>query len=535
MFSTRRTFLKQLGLGAGALVLAPSSGFQSAWAAEVAGLPRSTPEAEGVSSAAIQAFIDGLAKNKHEMHSFILARHGRVIAEGWWAPYEAKLPHTLYSLSKSFTSTAVGFAAAENLLTVDHDVVSFFPKDLPEKVSDNLAALKIKHLLTMSVGSEKEPTHDMVKEQNWVRSFLAHNISHPPGSVFLYNSAATYMCSAIVNEVTGQSVLDYLIPRLFEPLGIEEPAWETCPRGINTGGWGLSLPTEALAKFGQMILQKGQWDGKEIISAEWLEDATKFHIQQPEPAKPAKPDPTKPQRPKEKNDWLQGYGYQFWRCTHKAFRGDGAFGQYMIVMPEQDAVLAITSETTNMQGELDLVWDLLLPGMKPAPLPANAAAQARLQQTLASLMLPLPEGKLFSPTATQVTGKNYKIEDNSLGLDGASFEFKNDTCTVTFREGQDEHSVTCGLQGWARGETDLPGTPPRIISGGAPPPGTDHPVAAMGRWKDDRTFEMTWRYFETPHHDTVTCQFDGDKVQVSFLASIERAGMRPVLKGQVAA
>jgi CubicO group peptidase (beta-lactamase class C family) len=527
MFPTRRSFLKHLGLGAGVFVLAPTLRFQSAWAAEVAGLARSTPEAEGVSSAAIQAFIDGLAKNKHEMHSFMLARHGKVIAEGWWAPYEAKRPHTLYSLSKSFTSTAVGFAVTENLLSVDDEVVSFFKDDLPEKISDNLAALKIKHLLTMSVGSEKEPTQDMVKEQNWVRYFLGHAITHAPGSVFLYNSAATYMCSAIVNEVTGQSVLDFLIPRLFQPLGIEEPTWETCPRGINTGGWGLSLPTEALAKFGQMILQKGQWNDKVIIPEEWLEDATKFHIQQPDP----KPDASKPARPKEKNDWLQGYGYQFWRCTHKAFRGDGAFGQFMVVMPDQDAVLAITSETSNMQGVLDLVWEHLFPAMKPAALPVNATTQARLQQTLASLMLPLPDGKLSSPTAAQVTGKNYKFETNTLGLDGASFEFKNDSCVVTFREGQDEHTVTCGLQGWARGETDLPGTPPRIISGGAPPPGTDHPVAAMGRWKDDRTFEMTWRYYETPHHDTITCVFDGDKLQVTFLASVERAGKRPVLVG----
>ena len=164
MFPTRRSFLKHLGLGAGAFVLAPTIRYQSAWAAEAAGLARSTPEAEGVSSAAIQAFIDALAKNKHEMHSFMLARHGHVVAEGWWTPYEAKRPHTLYSLSKSFTSTAVGFAASENLLTVDDEVVSFFPKDVPEKISDNLAALKIKHLLSMSVGSEKEPTQDMVKE-----------------------------------------------------------------------------------------------------------------------------------------------------------------------------------------------------------------------------------------------------------------------------------------------------------------------------------------------------------------------------------
>jgi len=525
MLPTRRTFLKQLGLGAGAYVFA-SPRFQVAWAQEAAGLTRSTPEAEGVSSAGIQAFIDALAKNKQEMHSFILARHGRVIAEGWWAPYEAKLPHTMYSMSKSFTSTAVGFAVSDSKLTVDDTVVSFFPKDLPDKVSDNLAALRVKDLLTMSVGSEKEPTQAMVQEQNWVRSFLGHSITHPPGSVFLYNSAATYMCSAIVNEVTGQTVLDYLMPRLFEPLGIEEPTWETCPRGINTGGWGLSIQTEGLAKFGQMLLQKGEWQGKEIIPAAWIEEATSFHIQQPDPAKPT--------RPKEKNDWLQGYGYQFWRCTHKGFRGDGAYGQYTIVLPEQDAVLAMTSESSNMQGQLDLVWEHLLPAMKPAALPANAAVQARLKQTLSSLALPLPEGKLTSPMAAKVTGKNYRIETNTLGLDGATFDFQKDACVVTFREGQDEHPVTCGLQGWERGETDLPGTPPRIIAGGAPPPGTDHPVAAMGRWKDDRTFEMTWRYYETPHHDTVTCQFDGDKVQISLVPSVDRAGKRPVLMGTIA-
>ncbi len=524
MFPTRRTFLKQFGFGAGALVFAAPS-FQTAWAEEAAGLTRSTPEAEGVASAGILAFIEALAKNKHEMHSFILARHGRVIAEGWWAPYAAKLPHTMYSMSKSFTSTAIGLVAAENKLTVDDTVVSFFPKDLPEKVSENLAALRIKDLLTMSVGSEMEPTHAMVEEQNWVRSFLAHSITHRPGSVFMYNSAATYMCSAIVNEVTGQTVLDYLIPRLFEPLEIEEPTWETCPRGINTGGWGLSIQTEGLAKFGQLLLQKGQWKGKEIIPAEWIDEATKFHIQQPDPAKPS--------RPKEKNDWLQGYGYQFWRCTHKGFRGDGAFGQYTIVLPEQDAVLAMTSESSNMQGQLDLVWEHLLPAMKPAPLPANAAVQTRLKQTLSSLALALPEGKPTSPAAARVSGKNFRIETNTLGLDGVSFDFQKDACVVTFRAGQDEHPVTCGVEAWALGETDLPGTPPRLISGGAPPPGTDHPVAAMGRWKDDRTFEMTWRYYETPHHDTVTCQFDGDKVQVAFVSSIEKAGKRPVLMGVI--
>ena len=176
---------------------------------------------------------------------------------------------------------------------------------------------------------------------------------------------------------------------MFEPLGIEGTTWETCPRGINVGGWGLSLPTEGLAKFGQLYLQQGIWKGRAVLPARWVEEATTFKIQQPVPAKPS--------RPNERNDWLQGYGYQFWRCQHNAFRGDGAFGQFTIVMPEQDAVIAITSECGNMQGQLDLVWQHLLPAMQERPLPENRPSQAQLQQRLGSLALSMPKGQSSSP------------------------------------------------------------------------------------------------------------------------------------------
>ncbi|MEW6306855.1 MAG: serine hydrolase [Verrucomicrobiota bacterium] len=253
--STRRIFLQQLGLaGAG---LATFTGCRTTPGVSGNGpLPRSTPEAEGVSSAGILAFLDAIARSKHELHSFMLVRHGRVVAEGWWFPYTRFDVHTMYSMSKSFTSTAVGFAVAEGRLTVEDRVLSFFPEERPAQVSENLALLRVKDLLTMSVGNEKEPTQTVVKEENWVKTFLAQSITHRPGSTFMYNSAATYMCSAIVQKLTGQKILDYLEPRLFEPLGITGATWETCPRGINTGGWGLSIPTEAMAKFGQLYLQK---------------------------------------------------------------------------------------------------------------------------------------------------------------------------------------------------------------------------------------------------------------------------------------
>ena len=532
MTPNRRTFLKQLGFGAAGLGLVSwAPGCQTArTGADHSQLRRSLPEAEGVTSSGILAFIAAAAQNNHEMHSLMMVRHGRVIAEGWWAPYGPQYNHTLYSMSKSFTSTAVGFAVAEGKLRVSDRVVSFFPQDRPDPVSESLAALRVQDLLTMSVGNEKEPTQAMVQEENWVKTFLASPITHPPGSTFMYNSGATYMLSAIVQQISGQKIIDYLKPRLFEPLAIEGMTWETCPRGVNVGGWGLSIQTEGLAKFGQLYRQKGVWHGRQVLPASWVDEATTFKIQQPLPAKPS--------RPNEQNDWLQGYCYQFWRCTHRAFRGDGAFGQFTIVMPDQDAIIAITSESSNMQGQLDLVWEHLLSAMRPAPLPADPGSYDRLRATLSTLQLTAPQGQPSSSRANHVSGKTFKLQNNELGLQSVSFVFGKDSCLVTFRDRAGEYPIACGLGQWQRGETALPGTPPRLVSGGAPKTGVKSRIAARGAWKDENHFEMLWRYYETPHHDAVTCGFEGDQVQVAFLNSMAKMSpapkdKRPVLQGQM--
>ena len=527
----RRAFLKRAGAGAAGLGLASwTSSCRSLLPAHGAGpLPRSTPEAEGIASAGILAFLDAAARGGHELHSFMVVRHGRVAAEGWWSPYGPGFNHALYSLSKSFTSTAVGFAVAEGKLRVEDKVVSFFPDAKPAGVSEYLAALRVKDLLSMAVGNEKEPTLAMVKEDDWVKAFLSAPITHLPGSLFMYNSGATYMCSAIVQRVTGRKVLDYLRPRLFEPLGLEGLTWETCPRGINTGGWGLGIPTEGLAKFGQLYLQKGSWQGRQLLPARWVDEATSFKIQQPAPAKPG--------RPNEENDWLQGYGYQFWRCRHHAFRGDGAYGQYMIVMPEQDAVVAITAECKDMPGELDAVWDHLLSAMHPQPIPADPPTLDRLRQRLSSLALPLPAGLASSPPLdARWSAQSYRLQPNSLGLQSAHFAFPRDGCVLTLHDGHRAHPLPCGFGKWQRGETALPGTPPRLISGGAARPGTPFKIAAAAAWQDGNTLELMLRYYETPHHDTITCRFEGDAVQITFMNSMAAMSAnpkdsRPVLHG----
>lgn len=513
MSDTRRTFLKHVSLSAFGLWL--PKGLAETTAKTGLSLPRSTPDAQGVSAQGILDFLKAVADAKFELHSFMMLRHGQIIAEGWWDPYGPEYIHTMYSMSKSFTSSAVGFAVAEGKLKVSDKVVSFFPEALPETVSENLAALTLQDLLTMSVGNEKEPTQPVVKSENWVRTFLAQPITHKPGTVFLYNSAATYMCSAIVQKVTGQKILDYLTPRLFEPLGITGMKWETCPLGINTGGWGLSVQTEALAKFGQLYLQKGQWKGKQILPAEWIAEASSFHIQQL--------GEDKPDRPKAQNDWLQGYGYQFWRCQHGNFRGDGAFGQFTIVLPEHDAVIVMTSENKNMQGQLDLVWKHLLPACEGG----GDIGSAALKEELATLKLNPPQGKVASPNIERVGGKVYALEKNDLGLNSVRFAFHGNRCVFTAQTAEGDASVKCDFEHWQRGETAMPGTPPRLISGGKPKHQITSKVAASATWQDDNTLVMTWRYYETPHHDIVTCRFEGDQVKVSFLNSIAAMNPKP--------
>ena len=531
MTSDRRIFLKQLGLGAVGLGMA--STLPECLAAQPAigrHLPRSTPEAQGVSSAGLLDFLEAVGKSQHEFHSFMMVRHGQVVAEGWWSPYAPDLNHMLYSLSKSFTSTAVGFAVTEGRLKVEDPVISFFPDELPGNVSEPLAALKVKHLLTMSVGHAKDSTPIITKTDNWVQTFLALPIENPPGSVFLYNSGATYMLSAIVQKLTGQKVIDYLEPRLFQPLAIQGMTWETCPRGINTGGWGLAIQTEGLAKFGQLYLQKGEWNGRQILPAAWIEEATTFKIQQPA-------DPGKDlDEVRKTSEWHQGYCYQFWRTRHDCYRADGAYGQYTFVMNGQDAVICITGESGNMAGEFDLMWQYLLPAMKENVLPPDPAAQARLKQKLATLALLPPKAQATSPVAAKISGKTFQIEGDT-NVQSVSFKFHGNSCTFTLKDAKGEHPISCGIEKWVDGKTDMPGTPPKLTVGSLGPVSK---VLASGTWTDENTFQMTWLFYQTPHHDTWTCRFAGDKVKIDFRSSVSEKNTgyketRPALLGQIAA
>lgn len=472
-------------------------------------LPRSTPEEQGVSSLAINTFLDSIAKSKHEFHSFMFVRHGKVIAEGWWNPYRPDLKHTLYSLSKSFTATAVGFAQADGKLKLTDKVISFFPDQLPDTISANLRDLDIKALLTMSVGQEKDPTINSVQLENWTKDFLGLPIKYEPGSKFLYNSMATYMLSVIVQKVTGQKIIDYLKPRLFDPLGITGMDWETDPAGNNTGGWGLRLKTEDIAKFAQLFLQKGIWNGQQILPKGWSEEASTAHIIQ-------HPEYTAERR--ASSDWEQGYGYQMWRCRYNAFRGDGAFGQYAIILPEQDAVIAITSETPDMQGELNLIWKILLPAMQSGKLDADKNANALLLQKLKALSLPAQK-ETIQPAFDAINGKTYVFESNALNIQSISFSSKGDACQMKMSSSSGDYMIDFAATTWHQSQTVLPG--PYLLTSatnnlkGLPP----FRIAAEYTWLDGQTLELVTRYIESPHTRKYTCVFDGNNISVKVKRS----------------
>ena len=321
-------------------------------------LPRSTPEAERLSGRAIGKYLDAVNSAGQELHSLMILRHGKVVAEHWFGEHTARTGHRMWSVSKAFTSAAIGFAVAENEIRVTDKVITFFPDDLPEEVAGNLSKLEIRHLLTMTTGHATDPTN-MYRETatDWVRKFLAYPVEFEPGTHFVYNSLATYMLSAILHKVTGESLTDYLYPRLFRPLGISGVEWMKSPEGISTGGWGLFIKTEDMAKFGQFMLNKGNWEGRQLLSESWFEEATKAHSVQP-------PAWIKPGVKARSNDWQQGYGYQLWRCRHNAFRADGRYGQFIIVLPEKDAVIVTTANIQDMEAQIELIWKHLLPAFK---------------------------------------------------------------------------------------------------------------------------------------------------------------------------
>ncbi len=365
-------------------------------------LPRATPESHGVDQAVLErlvATLDGL----RDVHSLMVLRHGSVVAEAWWHPYAPDETHTMFSVSKSFTATAVGLAAAEGLLRTDDRVIDLLPDDAPAEPSAHLSAMTVRDLLTMTSGHGTDTmnftlTNLHVPGSSWAQAILASPVVHEPGTRFVYNTGATYLLSAILHRLTGERLLDYLTPRLLAPLGITGATWEQCPRGIDVGGYGLRLTTEELAVFGQLLLQRGTWGGEQLVPAAWVDEMTAAQV---------------PNGPDQNAEWAQGYGYQFWRCRGDAYRADGAFGQFCVVSPGRDMVVVLTAGAQATHLELGAALDAMDAVVGAAP-GAGAPADGG-SFSPRDLAVAVPHGTAHEPLEDFVRGSTFTLEGHDGG------------------------------------------------------------------------------------------------------------------------
>ncbi|MEW9527844.1 serine hydrolase domain-containing protein [Microbispora sp. NPDC049125] len=319
-------------------------------------LPRSTPSASGISPRSIAALLDRLEARSVECHSLMVVRHGHVVAEGWWAPYSAERPHLLYSLTKSFTSVAVGIAIADGLLSLDDRVVDVLPEHVPAGISDQARRLTVHHLLSMTTGRRTDSLAEAwrLEPDDLVKGFLRVPFPEPEGTRHAYDNATTFILARMVERVTGRSLQDLIDERLFTPMGVDHAEWDRVASGAVFGFHGLHLTTEAVAAFGELLLRGGLWGDRRLVPREWVELATRRHI-----------DTLRPEDGSGDADYLRGYGYQFWMSRH-GYHGDGSFGQLCVVVPSHDLVVAMTGAHTQAQAVLDAIWECLLPGMDHA-------------------------------------------------------------------------------------------------------------------------------------------------------------------------
>jgi len=446
--------------------------------AQTGDLPRSAPAAQGLNTQAVTRFVDSLlAVPQTDVHHVMVVRHGHVVAEVHPAPFRADDAHTLYSASKTFVALAVGLAIDDNRLRLDDRVAAIMHDHLPDTVSAALAQMTVANLLTMSSGID--PSWNMRNNTDrWLDTWLAYPVKEPGGHL-LYDSMATYMLSAIVQRVMGKTVLQLLEQRLFAHMHITEVDWELSPEGICTGGWGLRMQAESLAKVGMLMLQRGQWEGRQLVPGHWIDQMTQRHINY---------DNADGQAPTDGN---RGYGYQLWRCKWPtAYRMDGAFGQYVVVDPASDMVVVILGMSRRGHDELACIWRQLMPGVDRPD--TDGKALKRLQASCSRASLPLPMGKSRSP---HLASADFKLQQGADGIDLIKVYQEGKLMTMRIYYG-DSHVETIAMDAGRWAYSHLSGEPPYTIGARSRFDGLRHNyvAAAAYAWTTPTTLTVNLHY-----------------------------------------
>lgn len=478
-------------------------------------LPRCEPAAEGLSASAIIGFLDAARAAGIELHSFMLARHGRVVAEGWWRPYAAGRVHMLHSVTKALTATGVGLAVHEGLFALDDPVLRHFPDKARDAMPQNLRAMTVRHLLTQSSGHDRGTSGSQWRgiRTSWIDEFLKIPVPHAPGTHFQYSSATSFMLSALVTRTAGLSLHDYLVPRLFAPLGMASVRWDLGPENINPGGNGASATTEDLLKLAVLHADRGRWAGRQILPEAWVAAAG-----QGAPGRP--------------------YGLHWWALPGRpGFYAFGAFGQYAFVLPDQGLALAITGAVPGSISRPDvgippLVWDHLPQILKGADADADADATAgrALAACLASLALSIVPGPQSASACAseEIDGLRFKALPNEDGVISVTVRFGAGAaaCQLAIETATGVHTIDADLAGdGVEGHTTLPGMglhhgyePARLAT------------VAAARWTAPDTLSLNCQYVETAFRDRFDLVFSAGAVMLERSVNVNggRTWLAPV-------
>lgn len=487
-----------------------------------------TAESVGVSSKEIQCMIDDMKNQGVELHSLMVLRHGKVACEAWKAPRTSENAHMVYSISKSFLSVAYGFALEEGLLKENTRFLDVFPELAPEKRDENLEKLELLQLLSMTAGKRTSRTRE-----NWLKSFVEAKWDFAPGEGWRYVNESYYAASAALVKLSGMSITEYLTPRLYEPLDMEIPFWETSPQNVEAGGWGMFLKTEDIAKFILCCHQGGVYEGKQILPKAWIKMATSkcFDNADVESA----------------SDSKAGYGYGFWRCAgmENTFRCEGMYSQYAISFGDQDACLVLTGECVDLQKTLDIVW----PHMKKAFIEEDEKTDG--------IQIQIPPSKAFAPTKRsplekKINGRVYKLrkqkfidrigyptsaipmpatafaKDKGGDISNLSFVFDENSCTMRWSESEKYRNTQRIAMdgGFANGEIQIGEL--------------KFQTAAFGRWLDEENLEVVIQFLAAVADRRLVFHFKGNRIsmQPDMIPSMdERAKfigekLKCVLKGR---
>lgn len=468
------------------------------------GLTRATPESRGVSTGAIEAFLEEAGRLGVEFNSFMVWRAGDVIAEGWWRPYRADRRHMMHSATKSFLSAGIGLAVAEGRFGLQDKVVSFFPQHLPEALGPHLPLMTVEDLLTQTAGHAHGTSGAQWRgiPTSWIAEFFKIPVPFEPGTTFRYTSATSFMLSAILSRTTGDNAHAYIKPRLLEPLGIVDLAWDVGPENINPGGNGVSARTADLLKLAILHLRGGVWNGARILPEDWVRAATT--------AKRGNP-----------------HGYHWWIGPGGAFYAYGVFGQFAFVFPEHDAIVVTTAAAPYGEETLrSLIWTHFPAAFGPTPLPETPADVSSRSRWRTLDLLP-SLARTSSPTEAAVSGKTFTLEPNADKATALRLDFSADRCVFHLEDAKGSHQVVCGLGDWIEGETTISGAP---LHHGYEPASLK--VVAGGQWTGPTTFEMTWQFVETAFRDRVTLRFeDGAATCDRTVNTNSLSTARPTLRG----